>query len=544
MRLVRRSDLTANSSERPRYAALSYCWGPPEDAKSQTKTFKSTLDQNLQGISFRTLSPVLKDAVMVTQGLEIPYLWIDALCILQDDISDWQRHCGQMADVYGKAQATIIAASSKTCLEGFLKPRRRTLRLPYRSVRRPEIQGSFMVYFTHAYNRNESGRSYGSVCSQDLYHCRWARRGWTFQEDMTSKRKIVFGNDDVHFNCGRKIEVSSNHGRTGGGCPTLLEYLRDPDEASRLKSWEKAMKGYADFDETSFTQPTDLLPALSGLAKLYGDELQDRYHAGHWQRSLHTSLVWSQKQKRGKPLLCDIEVQERRSQRLCMVPTWSCLTRKGLSFDFDVMNFDMDCGECLPMELESHISILDPPEGAIDEDPYVISQNGSLHLAGHILRLSSLSWSESESGLVGSAGESAGEIRLSGNEIGEKIYFAVVDAEGQEKEYLTTLDFEVPKEMSPKPGNISGFLGSVAWRITLLLLGSQVRYHDGFRVDYDWGLMLLPLQGLEHRFRRIGKFIDSEMDMWPNRAWFREGREVINQSRVKCLMENQEIEII
>lgn len=96
---------------------------------------------------------------------------------------------------------------------------------------------------------------------------------------MTSNRRIVFGNDDVHFTCGRKIQVSSNHldWQGGGGYPTLLEDLRDPDEASRLESWEDGMRVYADFDETSFTQPTtDLLPALSGFAKLYGDSLQDR----------------------------------------------------------------------------------------------------------------------------------------------------------------------------------------------------------------------------------------------------------------------------
>lgn len=227
-----------------------------------------------------------------------------------------------------------------------------------------------------------------------------------------------------------------------------------------------------------------------------------------------------------------------------MVPTWSCLTRKGLSFDFHSMIWDPDTGERNPMELESHISVLDPREGAIDEAPYVASQNGSLHLAGHILRLSSLSWSESESGLVGSAGENAGKIRFSYDGIDDYTFFEVIDADDRTREYLMTLDFEVPKDMSPKPGNISGFLGSVASRITLLLLGSEVRYHDGFRVDYDWGLMLLPLQASEHRFCRIGTFIDSEMHMWPNRGLFRADPDVVHKSRVKLLMEKQEIEII
>lgn len=143
----------ANGHWRPEYAALSYCWGPPGDARSQPKTFASTLDDNLKDIGFDTLSPVLKDAVKVTQALGIPYLWIDALCILQDHVLDWQRQCSQMGHVYSKAQVTIIAASSRTCREGFLQPRRYDLCLPYQSARRPDIKGSFMIHLSHVYSR-------------------------------------------------------------------------------------------------------------------------------------------------------------------------------------------------------------------------------------------------------------------------------------------------------------------------------------------------------------------------------------------------------
>lgn len=129
LRLVERTrNMDVSSTEQLRYAALSYCWGPSEDAQLQSKTTKETHVRHLESLDFESLSPVLKDAVKVTRNLSIPYLWVDSLCILQDDISDWERQCRQMNDIYGKACITLIAASSSTCQEGFLQTTRPALR--------------------------------------------------------------------------------------------------------------------------------------------------------------------------------------------------------------------------------------------------------------------------------------------------------------------------------------------------------------------------------------------------------------------------------
>lgn len=59
----------------------------------------------------------------MTLCLGVRYLWIDSLCIVQDDAEDWAREAGQMAKVYRNAYLTLNAATSDADTEGFLRPR-------------------------------------------------------------------------------------------------------------------------------------------------------------------------------------------------------------------------------------------------------------------------------------------------------------------------------------------------------------------------------------------------------------------------------------
>jgi hypothetical protein len=119
------------TNERPRlflsngqvgtYAALSYCWG----TKGNLTTTKDTLDPFTTEIPAVKIPATLKDAIQIAKSLGYQYLWIDALCIIQDDELDWQRESGRMAQVYGNADLVIAASSAKDSPEGFLKQERR-----------------------------------------------------------------------------------------------------------------------------------------------------------------------------------------------------------------------------------------------------------------------------------------------------------------------------------------------------------------------------------------------------------------------------------
>ena len=66
------------------YACLSYCWGTEKHAQ----TTRATLQQHIHGIEYEGLPRTIKDAIAVTKSLGLNYLWIDALCIIQDDEAD------------------------------------------------------------------------------------------------------------------------------------------------------------------------------------------------------------------------------------------------------------------------------------------------------------------------------------------------------------------------------------------------------------------------------------------------------------------------
>jgi hypothetical protein len=107
-----RARLTANANLAP-YAALSYCWGGDQMAK----TVKSRVAAYEKDIPLHTLPRTIHDALIVTRGIGLRYLWVDAMCIVQDDGDDMAEQIGQMYAVYRSAYVTISAATASTSQE-------------------------------------------------------------------------------------------------------------------------------------------------------------------------------------------------------------------------------------------------------------------------------------------------------------------------------------------------------------------------------------------------------------------------------------------
>jgi hypothetical protein len=76
-----------------RYCALSYRWGPPEQV---FKTTQANLSQMMQIIDWHVLPRLMQDTITVTRELDIQYLWIDAVCIIQEDEEDWLSESAKM----------------------------------------------------------------------------------------------------------------------------------------------------------------------------------------------------------------------------------------------------------------------------------------------------------------------------------------------------------------------------------------------------------------------------------------------------------------
>lgn len=102
--------LIPGAGKRGRYAVLTYCWGPRPDTIS--KTTAQNLSQRLQSIPFAGLNLLYQDVVHLCRTLDIPYLWIDALCIIQGCKDDWLAESGRMCDIYSNAFLTVSATDA------------------------------------------------------------------------------------------------------------------------------------------------------------------------------------------------------------------------------------------------------------------------------------------------------------------------------------------------------------------------------------------------------------------------------------------------
>ncbi|KAL0253472.1 hypothetical protein SLS55_010451 [Diplodia seriata] len=101
-----------------KYAALSYRWGG-KDSHSVMLT-EATLARFQQGIPLASLPETLQDAIQVVRWLEIPYVWIDAICIIQDSEEDWMNEAGRMSEVYSNATLGLFATNAESAASGFL----------------------------------------------------------------------------------------------------------------------------------------------------------------------------------------------------------------------------------------------------------------------------------------------------------------------------------------------------------------------------------------------------------------------------------------
>jgi hypothetical protein len=156
------------------------------------KTTRANLEHHKLGISETSLPQTIRDAISVTRELGIRFLWVDALCIVQDSLhgEDWHAEASKMRDVYSNALVTISAESTKDARSGFLshrssEPTNRCFKLPYLLV---------------------NGDQCGSVYLQQVpvpsyYYSYLSYRAWAFQERGLSMRVLEYRHDMISLTC-------------------------------------------------------------------------------------------------------------------------------------------------------------------------------------------------------------------------------------------------------------------------------------------------------------------------------------------------------
>src|SRR3569833_1467256 len=171
--------LVKTNGLRGRYCALSHCWGSAD--KRPLRTTRSNLGGHLMGIPLDQFSLTFRDALALTQGLNINYLWIDSLCIVQDDNEEWLRESAKMGSIYRNATLVIVASGSADSTRGLFvdeRPEPSVFRFPYVGG-----DGSAQGSFNDAIQSNDDrGPADGPQ----------RKRAWALQDWYLSRRKVFF----------------------------------------------------------------------------------------------------------------------------------------------------------------------------------------------------------------------------------------------------------------------------------------------------------------------------------------------------------------
>ncbi|KAJ4111348.1 hypothetical protein NW768_011925 [Fusarium equiseti] len=255
------------------------------------------IEEMKSGVTLQRLPAAYVDAITLTRQLGVRYIWIDALCIIQDSQADWEKECSKMAETYTNAYVTIAAASSSSVTSHFLKP---WLETP------PQAPHYNSQVFKTAVTGN-NGKGLVSVKARLMQatgaHWQWqdtqndqqplveplTQRGWTLQEKILSTRLLSLSASEMVWTCKERIicECGSrlNHQREFGGTP--LSQISRRSEAFNF--WHKVVENYA---KRKLTRSEDKLPAISAIAAIVQKKIGSDYIAGLWADNIELDLLW------------------------------------------------------------------------------------------------------------------------------------------------------------------------------------------------------------------------------------------------------------
>jgi heterokaryon incompatibility protein (HET) len=240
------------------YIALSYVWGPTEECHEFSEQLPTTLPRTIE------------DAIIVTQNLGLRYIWIDRYCINQQRKGHAYLQMSQMDLIYQNAIITIVAAARKDPSYGLpgvsRRERRPQLRARIRSTVfvNPWAKTRFLVADSH-----------------------WATRGWTYQESVLSRRRLVFTDEQVYFECNgmscyEAFQIPWESLHTSDRQSMEDKYLNGPDYDDALFPFgvdttsNAIFNRISEYSRKSLTHQSDRLNAFLGILRAF--ETQDIYH--------------------------------------------------------------------------------------------------------------------------------------------------------------------------------------------------------------------------------------------------------------------------
>ncbi|KAF1815613.1 HET-domain-containing protein [Eremomyces bilateralis CBS 781.70] len=293
-----------------RYAALSYVWGDCKRLLLNKDTYPMLTTPHALDSSRTEVPATFRDAIELAQRLGFQYLWIDALCIVQERAeSAFKNHLKLMNEIYDNAQLTIVSGmpNAETGLPGM------------RSHPRSPVQQEV----THGDLHFSSAQPF----AQAIGNLPWESRGWTLQEKIFSTRLLIFTESQAFYQCQSAVwqedtilesealglpqlylEEHSREGHKSFEQPGHAKYRRSMSDPFPTSGYKSTITVYSQRD---LTNDEDVLFALEGILSNLKPRLGPHF-------SGIPSLIF------GEGLLWRFE-DPRTLQRRIEFPTWSFL---------------------------------------------------------------------------------------------------------------------------------------------------------------------------------------------------------------------------
>lgn len=263
----------------PTYAALSYVWGHAVSLQTTRLNLNAYLSPGgLRSQEAGRISNTITDAIQLTRSIGLDYLWVDSLCIIQDDTAFKNLHLRSMASIYANANVTIVAAEGFDADNGIRG-------LPG-SVRVREIERNIV----------ETGSGTGALLCpvKPLWPeaSNWNSRGWTFQELLFSKRILILDGGPVSWHCARQHLEEDKVRNVDASHPTNDIFIV---RATFTTSPKDPISAWADlvqrFNRRQLTYDEDVVAAFASITSLMTSTLGGVHH-GLATKHFPDGLLW------------------------------------------------------------------------------------------------------------------------------------------------------------------------------------------------------------------------------------------------------------
>ncbi|KAH7378519.1 heterokaryon incompatibility protein-domain-containing protein [Cadophora sp. MPI-SDFR-AT-0126] len=322
-----------------KYLALSYVWPEPRTSSSP-KPHTLLLDKKsvsdfarpgfLDEVVAQRIPTVIKHAMEFTRLLGERYLWVDRLCIIQDDFRDGGTfsQVAAMDKIYAGAHLTIIAAANNDHYEQQTKHSWDMFKTQSYSYSPVVLSRSHLIKEietqpqNHGQNRQLSGDELARIMSLRyavLAKSKWATRGWTYQEQILCKRAVVFTNDGFFWDCQRSfwdgVDILPNQ---------LFNSVTLRADLGRTFSerWWPDFGLYVDlicsYNGREFTYPQDAMLGILGIFNALHTSFPSGFIHGLPRLFLDHALLW-------QPFECATRRVDRTEDQhsVSSLPSWS-----------------------------------------------------------------------------------------------------------------------------------------------------------------------------------------------------------------------------